>query len=308
MHMWMRYWVRPFVLAAAYATLGAASTHAQDRASVASPDGRNQATIEIRDGKLSYSLSRDGRAVLLPSRLGFEFRGATPLRDGLRIAGTSRKAVDQTWTQPWGEVARVRDHHNELRISVAEASSPGRQLVVVFRVFNDGLGFRYELPAQPGLGEFEITAELTEFSMADDARAWWIPSFRPNRYEYLYRSSPMSTLDTVHTPLTMETRDGLHVVIHEAHLNDYASMNLVGGPEQNRTLRAFLAPYADGIKVRGRTPFATPWRTIQLADSATGLVPSVLGLNLNPPSVIQNTSWIRPMKYVGIWWGMHIGT
>ncbi len=306
--MWIRYTVRRFTLAVACATLIAATASAQDQLRVASPDGRNEVTVEIREGRLYYSLSRDGRAVLLPSLLGFEFRGAQPLRDGLRVVETARKTVDQTWTQVWGEVARVRDHHHELRLAVAEAGPSGRRFAVVFRVFNDGVGFRYELPEQPGLGEFEITEELTEFVMADDARAWWIPAFRPNRYEYLYRSSPMSTLDTVHTPLTMEFRDGLHVVIHEAHLVDYASMTLVGGPEQTRTLRTHLAPWNDGVKVRGRTPFKTPWRTIQVADRAADLAPSVLGLNLNPPNVLDDVSWIRPMKYIGIWWGMHIRT
>src|SRR5437870_1176513 len=227
------------------------------------------------------------------------------------MVDTSRNTVDETWTQPWGEVARVRDHHNELRITVAEVASPGRRFVVAFRAFNDGIGFRYELPAQPGLGEFAITDELTEFTLADDARAWWIPSNRPrlDRSEMLFSSSPVSVLDSVQTPLTMETRDGrTFIVIHEANLVDYARMFLSGPRMQSRTLRAALAPYADGIKVRGRTPFVTPWRTIQLADRATDLAPSLLGLNLNPPNVIQNTSWIKPMKYVGIWWGMHIGT
>ena len=249
----------------------------------------------------------------MPSVLGFAFRGAPPLRDSLQVTDTARQTVDDTWTQPWGEVARVRDHHNELRVSVAETATPpaGRRFAVVFRVFNDGVGFRYEVPAQSGLGEFEISDELTEFALADDARAWWIPSNRPrlDRSEMLFSSSPVSVLDSVQTPLTMETRDGrTFIVIHEANLVDYARMFLAGGRMQDRTLRAALAPYADGVKVRGRTPFVTPWRTIQLADRATDLAPSVLGLNLNPPSVIQNTSWIKPMKYVGIWWGMHIGT
>ena len=306
--MWMRYTIRRFTLAVTCATLMAATASAQDRVRVASPDGRNEVTVEIREGKLYYSLQRDGRAVLLPSLLGFEFRGAQPLRDGLRVVETTRKTVDETWTQVWGEVARVRDHHHELRLVVAEDGPSGRRFAVVFRVFNDGVGFRYELPEQPGLGAFEITEELTEFVMADDARAWWIPAFQPNRYEYLYRSSPVSTLDTVHTPLTMEFRDGLHVVIHEAHLVDYAGMTLVGGREQNRTLRTYLAPWEDGVKVRGRTPFKTPWRTIQVADQAADLAPSVLGLNLNPPNALEDVSWIRPMKYIGIWWGMHIGT
>jgi alpha-glucosidase len=307
----LRTWTRFLTLGVASATLVVAGGHAQDQIRVASPDGRNRITVELRDGALFYSLQRDGRAVLLPSRLGFEFRGAPPLRDGLRVVDTTRSTVDQSWTQPWGEVARVRDHHNELRLSAAESAPPARRFAIVFRVFNDGVGFRYEFPEQPGLGEFAITEELTEFALADDARAWWIPSNRPrlDRSEMLYSSSPVSVLDSVQTPLTMETRDGRTlIVIHEANLVDYARMNLRGPRMENRTLGAALAPYADGIKVRGRTPFVTPWRTIQLADRATDLVPSVLGLNLNPPSVLPSTDWITPMKYVGIWWGMHIGT
>ncbi len=273
----------------------------------ASPDGRNVLTVEIREGGLFYSVERDGRKVILRSRLGFEFRDAPPLRDGLTITGTARDSVDETWEQPWGEVARVRDQHNELRVSVAETAEPGRRFDVVYRVFDDGLGFRYELPRQPGLQSFEIMEELTEFQLADDARAWWIRTDDPtHRYELLYSSSPVSTLPTVHTPLTMETRDGLHLVIHEANLVDYAGMNLTGSWE--RTLRVSLAAWADGVKVRGQTPFVTPWRTIQLADRAADLYPSVIGLNLNPPSVLKDVSWIEPMKYVGIWWGMHIGT
>jgi len=298
-------------LGVALAALISAAAAAQGQTRVASPDGRNQVTAEIRDGKLYYSVQRDGRPLLLPSLLGFEFQGAPPLRDGLHLVDTTRKTVDETWTQPWGEVAHVRDHHNELKVSIAETASPNRQFAVVFRLFNDGVGFRYEVPEQPNLGEFAINEELTEFTLANDARTWWIPSNRPrlDRSEMLYSSSPVSVVDSVQTPVTMETRDGrTYIVIHEANLVDYARMNLRGSRMENRTLRAALAPYADGIKVRGRTPFVTPWRTIQLADRAVDLAPSVLGLNLNPPSVLENTGWIRPMKYVGIWWGMHIGT
>ncbi len=281
---------------------------AQGPLGVVSPDGRNHVAVDLQEGELFYSLARDGRAVLLRSRLGFEFREARPIGKDLRVVNVATNSVDDTWVQPWGEVKQVQDRHNELRLSLVETVPPGRRIIVVFRIFDDGLGFRYELPEQPGLGEFEMTNELTEFAVADDARAWWIPAFQQNRYEYLYRASPVSTLDTVHTPLTLEFRDGLHVVIHEAHLVDYAGMTLVGGREQNRTLRAYLAPWNDGVAVRGRTPFVTPWRTIQVADHAAGLVPSVLGLNLNPPNVLDDISWVRPMKYIGIWWGMHIGT
>jgi alpha-glucosidase len=283
----------------------------QSQVRVASPDGRNEVTVEVRDGRLNYSLTRDGRPLILPSILGFEFRGAAPLRDALRITDTSRGSHDEWWSQPWGEVARVHDHHHELTVAVEETAAPSRVFVVRVRVFDDGVGFRYEVPNQPGLREFEISNELTEFALADNARAWWIPSnwARKDRSEMLYSSGPVSLLDSVQTPLTMQTQDGrTFLVIHEANLVSYARMFLRGTRTESRLLTAALAPMQDGIKVRGRTPFVTPWRTIQLADKATQLSPSVLGLNLNPPNKLASTDWIHPMKYVGIWWGMHIGT
>jgi len=307
--LWVRRSTRPFSLVFGCTALIAGTAAAQVR--VASPDGRNQVTFQIRDGRAYYDLQRDGRALILPSLLGFEFRGAAPLRDGLRITDTTRDTHDETWTQPWGEVARVRDHHNELAVSLEETGSPNRRFTVRIRAFDDGIGFRYELPEQPALGDFEISDELTEFALADNARAWWIASNWPrkDRSEELFSSGPVSTLDSVQTPLTMETRDGrTFMVIHEANLVDYARMFLAGPRMEGRTLRAALAPMADGIKVHGRTPFMSPWRTIQVADRVTDLAPSVLGLNLNPPNVLPSTAWIKPMKYVGIWWGMHINT
>jgi alpha-glucosidase len=311
MKMYVPSWTRGMAFAALLMTLAASALIAQDTISVSSPDGRNKIGVGINEGRLYYMLSRDGRWIMMPSMLGFEFRGAPPLRDSLRITGQARRSHDETWTQPWGEVARVRDHHNELRISVAETAAPSRKFDVVFRVFNDGVGFRYEFPAQPALGEFVITDELTEFQLADDAKAWWIPSNRSrlDRSEMLYSSSPVSVIDSIQTPLTMATRDGrTFMVIHEANLVNYARMNLAGPRMDNRRLRVALAPMTGGIKVQGRTPFVTPWRTIQLADRAADLSPSVLGLNLNPPNVLGDVSWIKPMKYVGIWWGMHINT
>src|SRR3989442_9609942 len=196
MSTWMRCLARLLTLTVTCA-LGTRASAAQDRVRVTSPDGRNRVTVEVREGALAYSVDRDGRALLLPSRLGFAFQGAPPLGNGLRMVDTSGSTVDETWTQPWGEVARVRDHHNALRVSVSEVAPPGRRFTVVFRVFDDGVGFRYELPAQPGLGEFAISDELTEFTLADDARAWWIPSNRPrlDRSEMLFSSSPVSVLD-----------------------------------------------------------------------------------------------------------------
>jgi alpha-glucosidase len=293
------------------ATLITAPAAAQEPIRVVSPDGRNEARLHSRDGRIYYSVQRDGNPVIAPSLLGFEFRGAPPLRDSLRVTGVTPASRDETWTQPWGEVRQVRDHHNEIRVGVAETTAAGRRFDIIFRAFDDGIGFRYEVPEQPALRFFEIQNELTEFALANDARAWWIPSNRSrlDRSEMLYSVSPMSLLDSVQTPLTMRTARGTFVVLHEAHLVDYARMNLAGQRHmEDRTLRAALAPLADGVKVRGRAPFNTPWRTIQLADREADLVPSVLGLNLNPPNALGDVSWVKPMKYVGIWWGMHIGT
>ncbi|HJU87998.1 MAG TPA: glycoside hydrolase family 97 protein [Gemmatimonadaceae bacterium] len=279
---------------------------AQSPLRVSSPDGRNEIAVEVRDGALTYSVRRNGQLVLLPSKLGFDFKGAPTLRDSVAIVDSVRRSYDTTWTQPWGEVARVRDRHNELRVSVAEQKAPRRRFAVVFRAFDDGVAFRYELGDTTGSRDFEIMEELTEFTLADDARAWWIPSNRPepDRQEILFSSGRVSRLDSVHTPLTMQMNGGTHVVIHEANLVDYAGMYLARtGP---RTLRSTLARWADGVAVRGRTPFVTPWRTIQLADRVEDLVPSVLTLKLNPPSRIADTRWITPMKYNGIWWSLHI--
>ena len=286
---------------------------------VTSPNGRNTVGVAVRDGHLTYTLSRDHRPLLLPSQLGFHFKDAPPLETGLRIADSSRTSHDEWWTQPWGEVARVREHYNELAVTAEETPTDGqadrqgggRRFVLRIRAFDDGIGFRYEFPEQPGLQDFVITEEETEFNLADNSRAWFIPSDRPrmDRSEMLYSSGPVSLLQHVQTPLTLETQDHRTVmVIHEANLADYARMSLRGSCIECRSLRAELAPMGDGTLVQGRTPFVTPWRTIQLADKVTELVPSLLGLNLNPPNKLASTDWIHPMKYVGIWWGMHIGT
>ena len=308
--MMMRRRIVPRIVGiAAAGALLATVAAAQPSLRVASPDGRNVVTVSVREGSLWYSVDRAGKPMLVPSRLGFELRGAPPLGDSLTVVDSARTKVDETWTQPWGEVARVRDQHNELRVTVEETTSRRRRFIVAFRAFDDGVAFRYELPAQPGLGDFEIMDERTEFTFAENARAWWIPSnkARLDRSEFLYAASPLSTLDSIQTPVTFELSDGhTAVVIHEANLVDYPRMFLAGHGMENKSLRAALAPMADGVKARGRTPFETPWRTIQLANSVKELAPSLLGLKLNPPSVIANTSWIKPMKYVGIWWGMHM--
>lgn len=298
--------LRSWGLGLALATAAAPAAAQQDTLTVRSPDGRNAIGVGTQDGHLFYRVWRDGEPVMLPSRLGFAFRGDDTLAAGLRITGHARASADETWTQPWGEVARVRDQHHELRVNVAETGGGGRRFDLVLRAFDDGVAFRYELGE--GFGAFEMMEELTEFALADNARAWWIPANRPepDRQEILYSSSPVSRLDTVHTPLTLQLTTGTQVVIHEADLVDYAGMYLAR--TSNRTLRSTLARWADGVAVRGRAPFATPWRTIQLADRPEDLHPQLLTLKLNPPSRIQDTRWITPMKYNGVWWGLHINT
>ena len=277
--------------------------------SVASPDGRTVVTLALDGGRLTWQLSHRGRRLFRPSGMGFAFRGAPPLQDSLRVVDSARATHDETWTQPWGEVARVREHYNELAVTVQETRAPARRFTVRVRAFDDGAGFRYEVPDQPGLGDYEMTDELTDFTLADNAHAWWLPSNRPrlDRSEELWENSPVSTVDSIETPLTLKFTDGTWAVIHEADLEDYAKLNLANprGME-SLTLHAALQPWFDGVKVRGHTPFQTPWRTIQLADRIEDLAPSVLGLNLNPPNRLADVSWIHPMKYVGIWWGMHI--
>ena len=283
---------------AVYATTAVAQPTTAPSHRVTSPDGKNVVSIETRSGGLFYSVDRSGRRVILPSRLGFEFRGARPLRDSLRIVGSSRRR--RTRRGCCRVRARVREHYNELRVQVGETVAPQRHFTVVVRAFDDGVGFRYELADSAGFRDFEMMEELTEFTVADDARAWWIRANQPqpDRYEQLYVSTPVSKIDTAHTPLTLELQNGIRAVIHEADLVDYAGMNLAGQFER-RTLRVTLPPWADGVRVRGRAPFVTPWRTIQLADRAEDLAPSVLTLKLNPPSRIADATPYRPMKYVG---------
>jgi alpha-glucosidase len=272
---------------------------------LASPSGRAEVEFLVGDDGLRYSVRFDQRDVILPSRLGFRFREAPPLEQGLEVVQVTRESRDRTWEQPWGEQRLIRDHHNELRVELRESGDAPRRMVVVFRAFDDGIAFRFEWPEQEHLGAFEIMDERTEFAFAGDHQAWWIPAYYMHRYEHVYRRSPLSGLGAVHTPLTMETADGLFISVHEAALTDYASMTLASHGA-NR-LACDLVPWSDGARVKARTPFVSPWRTIQIAETPGGLVTSHLALNLNEPSRIDDTSWIRPGKYVGIWWGMHLG-
>jgi len=267
-----------------------------------SPSHVVQVQVQVRDGQPYYRLSRFGVVVLDWSRLGLQFSDAPSLADGLSVAGSASRRVDERWQQPWGEKQWIRNHFSELR--VAFTSADAATLTLVLRVYDDGFGFRYEVPADARYTQRTISNELTEFAFTGDHSAWWNGAYLPNRYEYLYRHSPLSAIWKAVTPLTMKTAHGLYLSVHEAALVDYAEMTLenVGG---NR-LKADLIAWSDGSKVKTTGAFVTPWRTVTVAERATGLIDSDLIVNLNEPNKLGDVSWLEAGKYVGVWWEMHI--
>ena len=272
-------------------------------ASVASPGNVLTVSLQLDGGTPSYRVERLGDTVVADSRLGFQLRDGRLDRD-LTVLGQATRSFYETWEQPWGERRRVRNHYNEVAVQLGERGGAGRRFEVVFRVYDDGLGFRYRFPEQAGMREAIIDDELTDSAIAPDATAWWIPAGEPIHYEYLYQRTPLDQVPLVHTPITLRSRDGLHVAIHEAALVDYAGMWLRRIDGQR--LRAQLSPSAEGWKVRRTLPFATPWRTLQISDRAGGLVESDLILNLNEPNALGDVSWVKPSKYLGVWWSMHL--
>ncbi|MGH8179022.1 MAG: glycoside hydrolase family 97 catalytic domain-containing protein, partial [Steroidobacter sp.] len=276
-------------------------------ASLASPDAVLSVDFALDDeGRPLYSVNRNEQPVIAPSRLGFILADAPKLERKFALTSKSTRSSDETWEQPWGERRFVRNRYNELRLSLTETSALKRRLDVVFRLYDDGLGFRYEFPDQSALRAIQVMEELTEFAVVEPATAWWIPAGEWNRYEYLYNRTPLVEVSQAHTPITLRTDDGLHIAFHEAALVDYSAMWL--RRVEGQRFKAALAPSSTGPKVVRTAPFTTPWRTIQIADSAGGLVMSDLILNLNEPNRLGDVSWVEPYKYVGIWWGMHLNT
>jgi alpha-glucosidase len=271
-----------------------------------SPDGKIRVNFSLKAGKAYYSVTKNGKAVLNPSQLGFTLNREPAFEGPFEIKSITRSSLDETWQQTWGEEIDERNHYNGLMLKLQEKTGKKRLLNIVFRAFDDGIGFRYEFPEQENLKKFEISAELTEFALVKNDSAWAIPAYKGEYYEILFKKLPISRLDTVSTPVTIETGDGKYMAIHEANLTDYAAMNLypTGG---GSTLKTDLTPWSSGIKVYKQTPCVTPWRTLILADDLNQLVNSRIMLNLNDPSKIEDTSWIRPAKFIGIWWAMHMG-
>ena len=281
---------------AALALCGACSQNTE----VTSPDGTIRLAFAVDSaGRMTYSVTDGGVRLFEPSRLGFE-AAETDLGGGFAVEHVSRTSVDETWTQPWGENKENRSRYNEMAVRLRNGG--GVRLTLRFRVFDDGLGFRYEYEAC-GADSLRVTDELTEFRFAADGDSWTIPaSF--DTYELLYRKLPLSELADANTPATFKV-GGLYGSIHEAALYDFPEMTL--RKTDGLAFKSDLAPLPDGTKAHVGNKFTTAWRTVQLAPDAVGLINSSLILNLNEPSKIGDTSWIRPMKYVGVWWGMHLG-
>jgi alpha-glucosidase len=273
---------------------------------VMSPDKKIQLHVSDASGTPSYRVTFNNKSVIEPSKLGLVFQEVGEFGENFVIVKTKANRHKERWELPWGERRFVNDEHNELRVRFQQSKKRGYTFDVVFRVFNDGLGFRYDVPKQSGLSTLNITDEITEFSLAnaDKSTAWWIPSRGWNRYEYVHNTTPLNEVVRAHTPFTLKNPNGVHISIHEAALVDYAAMTL----DQRRPgiLKADLTPWSDGIRVKTKAGFTTPWRTIQIAEDAVGLLNSNLILNLNEPNQMGDVEWVEPGKYVGIWWGMHV--
>ena len=290
-----------------------------------SPNGRLSLSFELTsEGKPTYQLSFGGKPVVSRSRLGIELKDLPAFTKGFTIVKADTSQEDETWQPVWGEVKQIRNHYSELAVTLQQPAANNRRMIIRFRLFDDGLGFRYEFPEQTDLKYFIVSDERTEFNLTGDHKTFWIPGDYDSN-EYLYSTTRLSEIDAtkgesatdivvksiiaanaVQTPLMMKTADGLYINIHEAALVNYPAMNLLVN-RQTFGLVVQLVPDAIGNKAYLEAPELTPWRTVVVSDKAADILASKLILNLNEPTKIQDVSWIKPQKFVGIWWGMHIG-
>lgn len=273
---------------------------------VCSPDNRIHVKIHLTDGRLYYRVIRNGKAVLNDSRLGIRLVDAPDMVDGFSVAEEDRDSFSETWEPVWGEESFIVNEYNEIRLTLEQwKTAPGRKIGIVFRAFNDGIGFRYEFPRQSALGNFVIEDEITEFAFPAIHTSWSLPVDGIRFYEGLFRELPLDSIGWASTPVTLRTDDGLHLALHEANLTDYAAMNVLATPG-SPVLRAALTPWSSGEKVRVSDVRVSPWRTLIIADNAGDMMLSRMMLNLNEPCRIADTSWIKPMRYIGIWWAYHM--
>ena len=282
------------VLLSGVLALAACGSHSTSEPVATSPDGRIKVSVQTEGGQLSYSISQDSESLIVPSKLGFELMGGNILGDNTEILSVTHSSHKETWETVWGESRLIEDNHNSMIVHTAH-------LDVEFRVFNDGVGFRYIFPDD--LGEFRIREELTEYKFARaDHKIWWMPRSEPY-YEAYGKHTAFDEIDCAYTPVTITGADGRFYSIHEAALLDFAKVNLVGSDAS--TLKTSLTKWSDGTGVYVTDTRTTPWRTIIITDRAGGLIESHLMLNLNEPCKIEDTSWCKPGKYIGIWWELH---
>lgn len=298
---------------------------AEQSATLQAPGGKiSIAFFLLSGGEPAYAVRYADQTVIDTSTLGFTLKDAQALRAGFEVVKTETASFDETWETVWGERSKIRNHYNELTVHLREQEAPNRLMHLVLRAYDEGVGFRYVIPEQPGITpEFVIMEEHTEFQLTGDHTAIWLPA-DVDSYEYLYETTPVSQIDAskyapenervdrsirnfkaCNTPITMKTAQGLYLSIHEAQQIDYPDMTLALAGETK--LVSELVPWADGDRVKASLPMRTPWRTITISERAGGLVESNLILNLNDPNKIEDVSFIEPMVYTGIWWEMHIG-
>ena len=314
--------MRRFFMLMCLVCLGLAGrVHASE---VTSPNGEMKLTFTLRDSKPYYSVSFRGKPVIKPSRLGYELHNAENLLEGFAQTGEKTSTFDETWTPVWGENKTIRNHYKELLVNLIQEKT-GRVMNLRFRVYDEGVGLRYEFPQEGSkLNYFVVKEECTEFALTGDHIAWWIPGdYDTQEYEYsrsrlseirsLFKkkvtdnASQTSFSETgVQTSLQLKTDDGLYINLHEAALVNYPAMHL-NLDDKNIVFRSWLTPDAQGIKGYLQTPCQSPWRTIMITDDARKVLSSHLILNLNEPCKIKDTSWIHPTKYVGVWWEMISG-
>ena len=290
-----------------------------------SPNGNLEMKFSLKEnGTPAYQLFYKGEEVIKTSTLGLELQDdSTSLMNEFEISDTKTSSFDKIWTPVWGEQAKIRNHYNELAVTLDQPSTD-RKMIIRFRMFNDGLGFRYEFPQQENLVYFIIKEEHTQFAMTGDHTAYWLPGDYDSQ-EYDYTTSKLSEISSkfdeawvgnasqtqfsksaVQTALMMKTEDGLYINLHEAALKEYSLMNL-NLDENSLVFESWLTPDAIGNKGYIQAPAVSPWRTIMVSDDATDILASNITLNLNEPNKIEDTSWIKPMKYVGVWWEMITG-
>ncbi len=292
---------------------------------ITSPNGSIAVSFGFKDNGIPYYfISHKGIAVITPSSFGFQFKNQPEMKKEFSLISSEIFTHQENWEMPWGEQRMVHSHYNELQLHLQETSELKRKLNITFRVFDDGLGFRFTFPKENNTAQLIIVDELTEFKIADDHNCCWQPGDWDS-YEHLYDQTKFSEIDAiarrdhpnllssvipenaVNTPITMKTAQGLYLSFHEAAIYDYPGMTLRIHPEDLKMSSALVASHLNNWKAKVSLPFDTPWRTIQIAERAGDLIESNLILNLNEPNKLGDTSYFKPMKYIGIWWEMHIG-